>query len=145
MRHTLRFNPITHGIAAVVVISCLLMSPADAQSEASQRASEASVLAAVEVPVSIGHALSEGGKVVVTGIAASGATVALTVSVVGLGTSFVVHLSAEAVRDLALASGRTLDAVSVDGGWLLMTDGEAVCFVANEAARSHIHSREIEA
>lgn len=145
MSRALPFDPLTRGIAAAVLVSCLLMSPADAQSEASQRASEASVLAVVEIPASVGHALSEGGRVVITGVALSGATVALTVSVVGTGASFVVVLAADAAHALSLASGRTLDAVSVDGGWLLMTDGEAVCFVANDAARSHIHGREIDA
>lgn len=139
------FGPASRIAAAVIALSCLLMSPADAQSEGSQRDSEASVLSAMEIPVSVGHALSEGGKVVVTGVAFSGATAALTVSVVGAGASFVVVIAADAAHDLSLTAGRTLEAVSVEGGWLLMTGGEAVCFVANDAARAHAHAREIAA
>ena len=69
--------------------------------------------------------------------------VAVTVSVVGLGASFVVYLSAEAVKSLAIASGATLEAVAVSGGWLLMATGEALCFIADEATRAHVHSRRL--
>ena len=58
--------------------------------------------------------------------------------------SFVVHLSAEAARSLAIASGTAVEAVAVSGGWLLMAAGEALCFVADEHARAHVHSREID-
>lgn len=127
--------------ACIVVLGCLLVPPADAQSDASLRQSEASLMASIEVPVAIVGALAQGGNFVVRGIAASGAMVAVTVSVVGLGASFVVYLSVEAVKSLAIASGKTLEAVAVSGGWLLMTAGEALCFVADETARTHIHSR----
>ena len=127
--------------ACVVALSCLLVPPADAQSDASMRQSEASVMASVEVPIAIVGALAQGGKFVVSGVAASGAMVAVTVSVVGLGASFVVHLSAEAVKSLAIATGKTLEVVAVSGGWLLMTAGEALCFVADSVTRAHVHSR----
>lgn len=127
--------------ACVVALSCLLVPPADAQSDASMRQSEASVMASVEVPIAIVGALAQGGKFVVSGVAASGAMVAVTVSVVGLGASFVVYLSAEAVKSLAIATGKTLEVVAVSGGWLLMTAGEALCFVADSVTRAHVHSR----
>jgi hypothetical protein len=129
--------------ACVVALGCLLTPPADAQSDASLRQSEASLMASVEVPVAIVTALAQGGKFVVSGVAASGAVVAVTVSVVGLGASFVVYLSVEAVKSLALASGQALEAVAVSGGWLLMTAGEALCFIADDTARTHVHSRRL--
>ena len=127
--------------ACVVALSCLLVPPADAQSDASMRQSEASVMASVEVPIAIVGAFAQGGKFVVSSVAASGAMVAVTVSVVGLGASFVVYLSAEAVKSLAIATGKTLEVVAVSGGWLLMTAGEALCFVADSVTRAHVHSR----
>ena len=129
--------------ACVVALGCLLTPPADAQSDASLRQSEASLMASVEVPVAIVAALAQGGKLVVSGVVASGAMVAVTVSVVGLGASFVVYLSVEAVKSLALASGQTLEAVAVSGGWLLMAAGEALCFIADDTARAHVHSRHL--
>ena len=129
--------------ACVVALGCLLVPPADAQSDASQRQSEASLMASVEVPVAVVGALAQGGKFVVSGVAASGATAVVTVSVVGLGASFVVHLSAEAVKSMAIATGRTLEVVAVSGGWLLMASGEALCFVADDATRAHLHSHQI--
>lgn len=129
--------------ACVVALGCLLVPPADAQSDASMRQSEASLIASAEVPVAVVGALAQGGRFVVSGVAASGATVAVTVSVVGLGASFVVHLSAEAVKSMAIATGRTLEVVAVSGGWLLMASGEALCFVADDATRAHLHSHQI--
>ena len=143
MSQTTPTRPMYRLAAWVIVLGCLLVPPADAQSGGSLRQSEASLMASVEVPVAIVGALAQGGKFVVSGIAASGAMVAVTVSVVGLGASFVVYLSAEAVKSLAVASGTTLQAVSVSGGWLLMTTGEALCFIADETTRRHVHSRRI--
>ena len=141
MMQTATTRPMFRLAACVVALSCLLVPPADAQSDASMRQSEASVMASVEVPIAIVGALAQGGKFVVSGVAASGAMVAVTVSVVGRGASFVVYLSAEAVKSLAIATGKTLEVVAVSGGWLLMTAGEALCFVADSVTRAHVHSR----
>lgn len=139
----LRLMPLRYRIAAAVLtLGCLLIPPADAQPGAS-RASEASLAASVEVPIAAVSALAAGSEFVVTGVVASGAVVAVTVSAVGVGVSFVVYLSVEAVKALGLSAGHALEAVAVSGGWLLMASGEAICFIADEATRSHIHSREI--
>ena len=143
MMHSTPNRPIFRLAACVVALSCLLVPPADAQSNASMRQSEASVMASVDVPLAIVGALAQGGKFVVSGVAASGAAVAVTVSVVGLGASFVVYLSAEAVKSLAIAAGKTLEVAAVSGGWLLMTAGEALCFIADDVARTHVHARQI--
>ncbi len=143
MTRTTPTRPMFRLAACVVALSFLLVPPADAQSDASMRQSEASVMASVEVPVAIVGALAQGGKFVISGVAASGAAVAVTVSVVGLGASFVVYLSAEAVKSLAIATGKTLEVVAVSGGWLLMTAGEALCFVADDVSRAHVHSRQM--
>ena len=143
MSQTTPNAPMFRLAACMVALACLLVPPADAQSDASLRQSDASLMASVEVPVAVVGALAEGGRFVVSGVAASGATVAVTVSVVGLGASFVVHLSAEAVKALAIATGRTLEAVAVSGGWLLMAAGEALCFVADDVTRTHVHSQQM--
>lgn len=130
--------------ALAVAIGCLLMPPADArvQSDASLRQSEASLLASVEVPVAVVGALAAGGRFVVTAVVVGATGVAVTISAVGLGASFVVHLAVEAAKALAIHAGMAVEAVAVSGGWLLMAAGEALCFVADEVARSHVHSRE---
>lgn len=143
MPQTAPSHPMFRIAACVVVLSCLLVPPADARSDASLRQSEASLMASAEVSVAIVGALAQGGRFVVSGVAASGAGVAVTVSVVELGASFVVHLGAEAAKSLAIASGQALEAVAVSGDWLLMAAGEALCFIADETARMHVHSRRI--
>lgn len=143
MSQTTLNRPLFRLAACVVALGCLLVPPVDAQSDASLRQSEASLMASVEVPVAIVGALAQGGRFVVSGVAASGTVVAVTVSVVGLGASFVVYLSAEVVKSLAIATGKTLEVVVVSGGWLLMASGEALCFIANEPTRAHVHSRQM--
>ena len=143
MPQTTANAPMFRLAACMVALACLLVPPADAQSDASLRQSDASLMASVEVPVAVVGALAEGGRFVVSGVAASGATVAVTVSVVGLGASFVVHLSAEAAKSLAIATGKTLEVVAVSGGWLLMAAGEALCFIADATTRGHVHSRQL--
>ncbi len=141
----LRHMPLRYRIAATVLaLGCLLIPPADAEPGAS-RASEASLAASVEVPIAAVSALAAGREFVVTGLVASGTVVAVTVSAVGIGVSFVVYLSVEAVKALGLSAGHALEAVAVTGGWLLMASGEAICFIADETTRSHIHSRELTA
>jgi hypothetical protein len=125
----------------VVVLGGLLVPPADAHPNASERQSQASVMASAEVPVAVLHALAQGGKFVITGVAIVGGVAAITVSGVGLGASFVVHLSVEAVGRLAIATGKAVEVVAVSGGWLLMAAGEALCFIADDATRTHVHSR----
>jgi hypothetical protein len=140
---TMPSSPMFRLAACIVALGCLLVPPADAQSNASQRQSEASLMASVEVPAAVVGALAQGGKFVVSGVAASGAATVVTVSVVGVGASFVVHLSAEAVKSLAIATGQSLGVVAVSGGWLLMASSEALCFVANDVTHTHVHSRQI--
>ena len=135
-------NTLRHRLAGLVIaLGCALLPPADAQSDASVRQSQASVVASAEVPVAVVSALAEGGKFVITGVAVVGGAAAITVSGVGLGASFVVHLSVEAAKDLAIGAGMVVDAVAVSGGWLLMAAGETLCFIADEATRPHVHSR----
>jgi hypothetical protein len=130
--------------AAVALFMTGLRWPlAHAQSDAISRPSELSVAASVEVPAAALSALAEGGKFVVGAVAISGGVAAITVSAAGLGTSFVVYISVEALKAGAIAVGKALEAVAVSGGWLLYAGSEAVCFVADEATRSQLHSREI--
>ena len=129
----------------LALLLAMASSPAFAalQSDEASRQSEASLAASIEVPVAVIGALSEGGKFVVTAVAASGAMVAVTVSAVGVGASFVVYLAAETVRALGIAAGTAVSVVAVASGWLLGAGGEALCFIANDAARAHIHSHEV--
>lgn len=144
VRTSLSRIPLRYRLAsAVVALACLTIPPADAQSNHSRYHSELSVAVSAAVPLVVLSALSEGDHFVVTGLAVSGAVVAVTVSAAGAGASFIVHLSAEAVKALGLSAGHALTAVAVSGGWLLMASGEAICFIADETTRTHIHSREI--
>lgn len=132
-----------HIAATTLLLAALLIPPAQAQSQAASRQSQASLAASVEVPVAVIGALAEGGKFVISGLQLSGGAVAVTVSAVGVGASFVVYLAAEAVAGLALAAGMTVEVVAVGAGWLLSAAGQTLCFVANDQARAHLHSREL--
>lgn len=127
---------------ALICAAAGLAFPAAAapQSDGASRQSQASLAASVEVPVAVTHALSHGAAAVVSGIAAVGGSVAVTVSLAAAGASFVVYLSAEAIRRLGIAVGTAVSVTVVATGWVLSAAGEALCFIANEAVRPHIHS-----
>ena len=87
-------RPMFRLAACVVALGCLLTPPADAQSDASLRQSEAS-LRLLWKPGRLVAALAQGGELVVSGVAASGTVVAVTVPWWG-SASFVVYLRVEA-------------------------------------------------
>jgi hypothetical protein len=96
--------------------------------------------ASIEVPIAVTHALSHGAAAVVSGVAAVGGSVAITVSVATAGASFVVYLSAEAIRRLGIVVGTAISVTVVATGWILSAAGETLCFIGNDAVRPHIHS-----
>ena len=132
-------------LAVSTAIGLLAGTPAFAavQSDGASRQSEASLAASVEVPAAVSLALSEGAKFAISGIGASVQGVAITVSAVGIGASFVVYMSAEAAKELGLHVGQAVAVSVVAAGWLLSTGGHALCFVPNQRARELLHSRRI--
>lgn len=130
-------------VAFALALTGLQWPNAQAQSEAISRQSQLSLAASAEVPAAALSALAEGGKFVIGAVAISGGVAAITVSAVGVGASFVVYVSVEALKAGAIVVGKTLEVVAVSGGWLLYASGEALCFVIDEAMRPHLHSRGI--
>ncbi|PPJ41810.1 MULTISPECIES: hypothetical protein [unclassified Pseudoxanthomonas] len=135
---------LTLALATALSGGMTLPAHAAPQSDGASRMSQASLEASIEVPVAVIHALGHGASAVVTGVAVVAGSVAVTVSVaaagVVAGASFVVYLSVEAIRRLGIAVGTAISVAVVATGWILSAAGEALCFIANDAARPHIHS-----
>lgn len=135
---------LTLTLATALSGGVALPTHAAPQSDGASRMSQASLEASIEVPVAVIHALGHGASAVVTGVAVIAGSVAVTVSVaaagVVAGASFVVYLSVEAIRRLGIAVGTAISVTVVATGWILSAAGEALCFIANDAARPHIHS-----
>ncbi|QWP78863.1 hypothetical protein J5226_10915 [Lysobacter sp. K5869] len=133
-------------MASVAVIALPAGRPASAavQSDAASRQSAASLDASVEVPAAAAHALSQGAKFSVVAVEASGRAVAVTLSAAAVGTSLVVTLSAEQASKLGLAVGASVVVAAVGAGWLISdAAGHVFCFVPDERARKHLHSRRL--
>lgn len=126
-----------------LLLAAIGTAGAATQSDAASRHSEASLAASVDVPLAVAEALSAGNTFSVTAVEASGGVVALTISAVGVGTSAVVRISAEMARALGIAVGTVVEVTAVSAGWILSVAGESLCFVANELARPHLHSRRL--
>jgi len=135
---------LTLALATALSGGLALPTHAAPQSDGASRMSQASLEASIEVPVAVIHALGHGASAVVTGVAVVAGSVAVTVSVaaagVAAGASFVVYLSAEVIKRLGIAIGTAISVAAVSTGWILSAAGEALCFIANDAARPHIHS-----
>lgn len=130
--------------SVVAALACILCGAGGSIHAANpSHQSEASLIASIEVPVAMAEALSAGAPLSVTALEASGGAVALTVSAVGAGASAVVVISAEAARALGIVVGTAVVATAVSAGWILSVAGESLCFVADAAARAHLHSRRL--
>ena len=57
----------------------------------------------------------------------------------GVDGSAAANRAAQAA-DLVIAVGTAISVAAVSTGWILSAAGEALCFIANDAARPHIHS-----
>lgn len=136
-------SPIQHVrplLLAVALSVATIPAWGAVQSDGASRHSRASLAASVEVPVAVVHALAHGASAVVSGVAAVGSSVVVTVSATAAGASFVIYLSVEAVRRLGIAVGTAISVTTVATGWLLSAAGETLCFIANDRVRPHIHS-----
>lgn len=135
---------LTLALATVLSGGVGLPAQAAPQSDGASRLSQASLEASIEVPVAVIHALGHGASAVVAGVAVVAGSVAVTVSLAAAGVvgaaSFVVYLSAEGIKRLGIAVGTAISVAAVSTGWILSAAGEALCFIANDAARPHIHS-----
>ena len=135
---------LTLALAAALSNGPIFPAQAAPQSDGASRLSQASLEASIEVPVAVIHALGHGASAMVTGVAVVAGSVAVTVSVAAAGVvaaaSFVVYLSTEAIKRLGIAVGTAISVTVVATGWILSAAGEALCFIANDAARPHIHS-----
>lgn len=137
---------LTLALSVSAAAGLLAGTPAFAavQSDGLSRQSGLSLNASVEVPAAAAHALSAGARFSVAGVEASAEGVTLTVSAVGLGTSFTVALSAQAIERLGLKVGQAVTVSAVAGGWLLSGGGsEPFCFIPDERTRALLHSERI--
>ena len=135
---------LTLALATALSGGVALPTQAAPQSDGASRMSQASLEASIEVPVAVIHALGHGAPTAATRLAVVAGSVPVTVSLAAggvlAGASFVVYLSAEAIRRLGIAVGTAISVTVVATGWILSGAGEALCFIANDAARPHIHS-----
>ncbi len=146
MTQTLRdgaFRRTARTVAFVLLLTGLQWPQAQAQSNAPSALSELSLAMSVEASLAALSALEDGSKFVVGAVTISGGVALVTVSAVGVGASFVVSMSLEALKAGAIVAGKAIEAVVISGGWLLYAGSEALCFVADDITRAHLHSREI--
>ncbi len=137
------FRRTARTAAFALLLTGMQWPQAQAQSNAPSTLSELSLAMSVEASVAALSALENGSKFAVGAVAISGGVALVTVSAVGIGVSFVVSMSLEALKAGAIVVGKAIEVVAVSGGWLLYAGSEAVCFVADEITRTHLHSREI--
>lgn len=134
-------------LMGLAVAGLLAGMPARAagQSDAVSRQSEASLNASVEVPVAAAHALSQGAKFSVTGVAASAQGIAVTLSAAAAGASFVIVLSAQQAKELGIKVGWVVVIAVVATGWMISGGKplKLIGFVPNDHTRALMHSARI--
>jgi len=121
-------------------LSVLSVSSAAAQS----RASNASAHASAEVPVAVYEALKASGEFVVDSITSTAQSTAVTVTIVGVGISFVLMLAADPEMSERSGPETSLGKVfETSGGLILKVGATVMAFIPDPSARAHIHSRKL--
>lgn len=105
--------------------------------------SELSVIGASALSEATVELIASGGKLVLVAATAGAEVGSLVIGAVGTGASVTIQVSAATAGEASALVGTSIEYVATSGGWILMMAGEAICFVPNEVARSHLHRREL--
>ena len=117
-----------------------------APAQAHDRASEASVLSALPVAVSIAAPallLSAGAALVVVSVEAAGGGAIWVLERASDGARASVTLSAQAAGALSVAAGSVVLVTAMSTGWMLSAAGQAIAFIPNEIGKALLHNERI--
>ncbi|WP_338413944.1 hypothetical protein [uncultured Sphaerotilus sp.] len=128
------------ALAASVVI-------APTQAWAHRDGSEASALSALSlgVPLAISAApaasvLTAGAVVTVASVEVAAAGLVWVVTQAATGASVALTLSAAGAEALSVTAGTTVVVMALSTGWILSAAGKALCFIPNEIGASLIYN-----
>jgi hypothetical protein len=129
-----------------LLLACILCATTARAAGGLSEASQASAA------IPVGSAIVVGGSMMA--IAASGQAVVKTVQAVGDGSIVVlrgasdaatasIKLSAQAARELSIATGTVVSVVAMSTGYMLVASGKALAFIPNEIGASLLHHSQV--
>lgn len=122
---------------ALCLAAALATAPAAAAQ--SERASGQSLAAMSAVPDAALELVAAGGRFSITALRPVGASVQVTLTAIGEGTSFVLQVSADTVVAAGIGIGAVVESVAVSTGHLLLVGGRALAYVPNRRVAGLMH------
>jgi hypothetical protein len=127
---------------AAALLAAHLLSPARAQS----MISEASVLSALPIAVSVAAPvvlLSAGVMLTVVAVEATSVGTVWVLERASDGARASVRLSAQAAGALSVAAGTAVLVTAMSTGWVLSAAGRAIAFIPNEIGAALLHNERV--
>lgn len=124
------------------MLAAHLLSPAQAQSTIS----EASVLSALPIAVSVAAPvmlLSAGALLTVVAVEATSVGTVWVLERASDGARSSVKLSAQAAAGLSVAAGTAVLVTAMSTGWVLSAAGRAIAFIPNEIGAALLHNERV--
>ncbi|MBE7637617.1 hypothetical protein GUA87_12245 [Sneathiella sp. P13V-1] len=122
---------------AVISLSALLMQPVQASaSQASNGASEASVLTGSLVVYGTSKLLEASSELVVESVKAVGEGAVVVLKGSGEAASVAVKISGKVAEDASLAAGQVIKVITLSTGYLLEKAGQVIAFIPNEVGKA---------
>ncbi len=124
-----------------VLLLCLSLSagPVLAASETLSGGSALSAQGSAMIVTGSLDVLTAGASVVVESVTVAGESVVVVVDGLSEAGKLTLRLSGAALGGASLAVGATLEVVSMSTGYLLVSAGEVLAFLPNEAGRTLLH------
>lgn len=134
--------PLRTVLAAALLVS-QLATPAQAHPT---QASDASVLSALPIAVSVAAPvalLSAGAMLSVVAVEATSAGTVWVLESASDGARASVRLSAQAAGGLSVAAGTTVMVTAMSAGWVLSAAGRAIAFIPNEIGAALLYNERV--
>ena len=132
-------------LLALALVASVVIAPT--QAWAHRDGSEASALSALSlgVPLAISAApaasvLTAGAVLTVASVEVAAAGVVWVVTQAATGASVALTLSAAGAEAFSVTAGTTVVVMALSTGWILSAAGKALCFIPNEIGASLIHN-----
>jgi hypothetical protein len=141
-RPTMTSTSFLRNTLAAALLAAQLMTPAQAH----PNASDASVLSALPIAVSIAAPvmlLSAGAMLSVVAVEATSAGTVWVLERASDGARASVQLGAQAAGGLSVAAGTAVVVTAMSAGWVLSAAGRAIAFIPNEIGTALLHNERV--
>ena len=138
-------NRLLTAVALAATLALSLVTPAQAQSDASTASVGASMLSGILVIGSDGTLGEGSGQMLVTSVQTVGESTTVALKNISSGATISVKVAAGALREAGVSVGSVVQATAEASGYALVASGKLICFIPNEIGKSLLGSSQTSA